>query len=449
MGSIITLSHGSGGAKSHELIEKVFMPILGEIMDFEGEDGGVFEFDFGRDSTLDSKLDSTLNSARDSGVQKGVTSTDSYIVYPLFFKGGDIGKLSVCGSSNDVTMMGGKPRYLNIGFIIEEGFDINTLKKIVESIRKECDNLGLRILSADTKVLPTFSNHTSKNLFINTTCIGNLQKEGLSAKNLSHNDAIIISGNIGAHGARIFLEQNDMQIDSNICSDCASLYPMIAPLFACDMRLSALRDATRGGLSAVLNEWAMSSNACIEIDENSVGVDNEVLGVCEMLGLEAFELANEGLCVLALPARFANDALEILKRHPLGANATIIGRVRKDFIDSMESNIDFNATCNKPSLDFNATSSFNRAVDSMNALDSVNSTESLETLDSVDSIDSTKFMDSAKSLESLDSKNITDSIKSSQKPLDRIYFQKVVLFTKYGSKRFLEYPQGELLPRIC
>lgn len=438
MGSIITLSHGSGGAKSHELIEKVFMPILGEIMDFGEEDGGVFELDFGRDSTRDSKLDSTLNSTRDSGVQKGVTSTDSYIVYPLFFKGGDIGKLSVCGSSNDVTMMGGKPCYLNIGFIIEEGFDINTLKKIAESIRKECDNLGLRILSADTKVLPTFSNHTSKNLFINTTCIGNLQKEGLSAKNLSHNDAIIISGNIGAHGARIFLEQNDMQIDSNICSDCASLYPMLAPLFACDMQLHALRDATRGGLSAVLNEWAMASNACIEIDENSVGVDNEVLGVCEMLGLEAFELANEGLCVLALPARFANDALEILKRHPLGANAAIIGRVRKDFIDSMESNIDFNAT-----------SSFNRAVDSMNALDSINSTESLESLDSVDSIDSTKFMDSAKSLESLDSKNIADSIKSSQKPLDRIYFQKVVLFTKYGSKRFLEYPQGELLPRIC
>lgn len=422
MGSIITLSHGSGGAKSHELIEKVFMPILGEIMDFEGEDGGVFELDFGRDSTLDSKLDSKRDSTLDFGMQKGVTSTDSYIVYPLFFKGGDIGKLSVCGSSNDVTMMGGKPRYLNIGFIIEEGFDINTLKKIIESIRKECDNLSLRILSADTKVLPTFSNHTSKNLFINTTCIGNLQKEGLSAKNLSHNDAIIISGNIGAHGARIFLEQNDMQIDSTICSDCASLYPMIAPLFACDIQLSALRDATRGGLSSVLNEWAMASNACIEIDENSVGVDNEVLGVCEMLGLEAFELANEGLCVLALPARLANDALEILKRHPLGANAAIIGRVRKDFIDSMESNIDFNATCNKPSLDFNATSSFNRAVDSI---------------------------DSAKSLESLDSKNIADSIKSNQKPLDRIYFQKVVLFTKYGSKRFLEYPQGELLPRIC
>ncbi|WP_052062690.1 hydrogenase expression/formation protein HypE [Helicobacter saguini] len=490
MNNIITLSHGSGGAKSHELIENVFMPILGEIMDFGGEDGGVFSLvsnDFLESSKnsmetkeakkLDSKNSIKSNKPMDfktkdskkiiessefinknsndfiessnildkdsiesknknnkklgniesknssnskeitesnnadsinkkNNCLKGVVSTDSYIVYPLFFKGGDIGKLCVCGSSNDVAMMGGKPRFLNIGFIIEEGFDINTLKKIVESIRKECDKLDLRILSADTKVLPTFSTNVpkdsiesnkdstqNKNLFINTTCIGTLQKEGLSAKNLSHNDVIIISGNIGSHGARIFLEQNNMQIDSDISSDCAALYPMLKPLFARDLGLHALRDATRGGLSAVLNEWAITSGACIEIDENSVGVDNEVQGMCEMLGLESFELANEGVCVLALKEKSAKKVLEILKSHPLGKNAAIIGRVRKDFVDSIESNLQ----------------------DSMKK----------------DSIKSSKTRD------------------TKEKPLDRIYFQKVVLFTKYGSKRFLEYPQGELLPRIC
>lgn len=362
---IITLSCGSGGADSAEFIERVFMPYLRDIMPFDSEDGAIFSIE---DSNIKSKA-----------TPKAVTSTDSYIISPLFFKGGNIGKLSICGSSNDVAMMGAKPQFINIGFIIEEGFSIARLKKIIESIRLECDNLGLQILSADTKVLPSFSASVdSKNLFINTTCIGMLQKEGLSAKNLCHNDSIILSGNIGAHGARIFLEQNNISLDSNISSDCASLYPMLEPLFSSDVSVHAMRDATRGGLSAVLNEWAHASNACIEIHEECVGIDDEVLGICEILGLEPYELANEGVCVIALPSECASKALEILKSHKLGKNAKIIGKVRKDFIESSLPSSNENGEC-----------------------------------------------------------------------LSKVYFQKVLLHTKYGSKRFLEYPQGEILPRIC
>lgn len=346
---IVTLSHGSGGAHSAKLIESVFKP-FGEIMPFSGEDSGLFSL---------------------KGV--GVSSTDSYIVNPIFFNGGDIGKLSICGSSNDVAMMGGKPLFINIGFIIEEGFKISNLKKIVESIILECKKLDIKILSADTKVLPSF-NLDSKNLLINTTCIGEQIKSGISSKNLAHNDSIILSGKIGSHGARIFLEQNNILLDNNISSDCASLYPMLEPLFKSNITIHALRDATRGGLSSVLNEWAIESDACIEINEECINVDNEVLGVCEILGLEPYDLANEGVCVLSVPKVFENDVLKILQSHKLGKNAKIIGNVRKDFIDS-----------------------------------------------------------------NLDSKNL----------LDKIYFQKVVLNTKYGAKRFLEYPQGELLPRIC
>lgn len=357
---IVTLACGSGGASSTEFINKVFMPILGDIMPFSNEDSGIFSLD-----SIESK--------------KGVTSTDSYIVHPLFFKGGDIGKLSICGSSNDVAMMGGKGRFINIGFIIEEGFDINTLKKIIESIRKECDNLNLKILSADTKVLPSFSqNKDDKNLFINTTCIGDLQKEGISAKNLQHNDAIILSGKIGSHGSRIFLEQNNMKIDGEISSDCASLYPMLEPIFRSDFSVHALRDATRGGLAAVLNEWAIASSCYIEINESAVGVEDSVLGVCEMLGLEPFDLANEGVCVMAVKRDIADEILQILRQYKLGQNAEIIGHVRKDFNTEKDSNRE-------------------------------------------------------------KKKNL----------LDRIYFQKVILNTKYGTKRFLDHPQGELLPRIC
>ncbi len=355
----VTLAHGSGGINSADFVQKVFMPYFMDIMPYANEDSGIF--------------------CNDSN--KYVTSTDSYIITPLFFSGGNIGKLCVCGSSNDVSMMGGKPLYINIGFIIEEGFEVDKIKQIAKSISIECKALNLNILSADTKVLPRIakidSNNEEKSLFITTTCIGQLEKENISANNLQKDDCIILSGKIGNHGARIFLEQNKIEIDGNIKSDCASLYPMLMSLFQSEITIHALRDATRGGLSSVLNEWAISSNACIEIYEENIVVDDEVYGVCEILGLEPYDLANEGVCVISAKEENAKDIVNILRKHELGQNATIIGRVCETF-------------------------------------DVSNKTQA----------------------------NI-------KKSLDIAYNKKVILKTKYGSKRFLEYPQGELLPRIC
>lgn len=352
---IVKLSYGSGGVDAAAFVGHVFMPYFKDIMPYANEDCGIF---VGKDD------------------RRYVTSTDSYTITPLVFSGGNIGKLCVCGSSNDVAMMGGKPLYLNIGFIIEEGFDIPLLNQIADSIAKECKMLDITILSADTKVLPKVTSQDSKEklLFINTTCIGIMEKENISAKNLKQDDCIILSGKIGNHGAQIFLEQNNIAMTSNIKSDCASLYPMLAPLLQSNIPIHAMRDATRGGLSSVLNEWAISSCACIDIYEEKVKIDSEVYGVCEMLGLEPYDLANEGVCVIAVPQEYANKALTILQQHELGKNASIIGNVCQTFMpgDSKMNNIAANT-----------------------------------------------------------------------------YYQKVVLHTKYGSKRFLEYPQGELLPRIC
>ncbi|RDU66071.1 hydrogenase expression/formation protein HypE [Helicobacter didelphidarum] len=359
---IVTLSHGSGGINSAHFIQNIFMPFFQDMMPFANEDSGIFR-------------------ANDNN-EKYVTSTDSYTINPIFFEGGDIGKLCVCGSANDVAMMGGKPTYLNIAFIIEEGFKIQELKKIIESIACECKKLDLQILAADTKVLPTFNKDLEKkNIFINTTCIGMLEKVNISAASIQHEDCIILSGKIGNHGARIFLEQNNIALESAIKSDCASLYPMLSKLFASEIPLHALRDATRGGLASVLNEWAISSKVCIEVNEEYINIDEEVRGVCEILGLEAYDLANEGVCVLALPQEYATQAITILQEHELGKYAKIIGKaIQKDIINNLK---------------------------------------------------------------------LAHSSMQDSETLEKMYLQRVVLQTKYGSKRFLEYPQGELLPRIC
>ncbi|STQ86050.1 hydrogenase expression/formation protein HypE [Helicobacter muridarum] len=354
---IVTLAHGSGGLHSAQLTQEVFMPFFEDIMPYANEDSAIF--------TIHNHKD---NISKESAL--AVTSTDSYIINPPFFAGGNIGKLSICGSSNDVAMMGAKPLFINIGFIIEEGFEIKNLKKIANSIARECKNLEMQILSADTKVLPKISQGDSQ-IFINTSCIGSLQKSGISARNLQHDDCIIISGKIGNHGATIFLEQNNMEISNNLQSDCASLYPLLENIFKSDINIHALRDATRGGIASTLNEWAIESSAYIEIFEEDINIDTEVLGVCEILGLDPYILANEGICLLAIPKCDANKTLEILQNNPLGKYAQIIGRVRKDFAHI------------------------------------------------------------------------------SSGDLDEIFFKRVAIQMKYGSKRFLEYPEGEILPRIC
>lgn len=326
----ISLAHGNGGAENNELIEKVFYKHFKNDILSKSEDSAVIE---------NGKL---------------AFSTDSFTIDPIFFNGGDIGKLSICGTCNDLAMMGAKAKYLTCSVIIEEGFSIRELEKIVKSMKMELDINNAIIVSGDTKVVPKGS---VDKIFINTTGIGEIEYKGISASNLKEDMSILVSRDIGSHGASIFASREGIKLDNNIISDCTSLYPQIKALIELGIDIVSLRDATRGGVSAVLNEWAKSSDICIEINEDSIPVQEEVRGICEILGFEAVSLANEGTFVLAVNKKDEIKALEILQK------------------------------TNKTSAIIGATS--------------------------------------------------------------KQYMKKVILNSSWGTKRFLDLPTGELLPRIC
>jgi hydrogenase expression/formation protein HypE len=301
----ITLAQGNGGAENHALIKEVFWRHLGnEILD-QGEDAALLE-----------------------ALKRPAFTTDSFTVSPLFFPGGDIGKLSVCGTCNDLAMMGAKPHYLSLSVVIEEGFEKRVLEKIVRSIKKELTPNDAIVVSGDTKVVPKGS---VDGLFITTSGIGERQCEGISIHGVRPGDAIVVSRDIGRHGAAIFAAREGMELQSSLESDCASLWPQVASLLEAGIRPHALRDATRGGLAAVLNEWAEANDLCIEIDEEEIPVSDEVRGICELLGFEPAFLANEGTFVLALDPADVASALEILEAFEGGEMAMRIGEVRGDY----------------------------------------------------------------------------------------------------------------------
>ncbi len=299
----ITLAHGNGGQENNELISKVFYKAFKNDILEKSEDAAVIH---------NGKL---------------AFSTDSFTVSPLFFPGSDIGKLAVCGTCNDLAMMGAKPKYLTCSVIIEEGFDFRSLEKIVRSMKKELEVNGAIVVSGDTKVVPRGS---VDKIFINTTGIGEIQKKGISSNNITKKDVILVSRDIGAHGATIFASREGIDMSSSLQSDCASLYPQVKALIDADIKITALRDATRGGVAAVLNEWASQSNICVEVEEDKIPISDEVNGICELLGFEAMALANEGTFVLAIEKEDASKALEILKR--TNETASIIGTVSDQYI---------------------------------------------------------------------------------------------------------------------
>ncbi len=300
MNKTITLAQGNGGQENNELISKVFYKAFtNEILE-RSEDAAII---------CDGEL---------------AFSTDSFTVSPLFFAGGDIGKLSICGTCNDLAMMGAKAKYLTCSVIIEEGFSVRELEKIVRSMKKELELNGAVIVSGDTKVVPRGS---VDKIFINTTGIGEVKKAGISSNNISEDDFILLNRDIGAHGATIFVEREGIEMSSALESDCTSLFPQVQALIDGGVNITALRDATRGGVSAVLNEWASQSDVCIEIDEEKIPVSDEVAGICEMLGFDATSLANEGTFVLAVKKEDANKALEIFKTFEKSSQACIVGRV--------------------------------------------------------------------------------------------------------------------------
>jgi hydrogenase expression/formation protein HypE len=291
---------------TQQLIESVFLPAFGNPILNERHDGAVFDLAAG----------------------KFAFTTDSYVVQPLFFPGGDIGELAVNGTVNDLAMCGAKPLYLSAGFIIEEGLPIETLERVARSMKNAAEAAGVRIVTGDTKVV----NHgKGDGLFINTAGIGRIIAEQTIAPTcVRAGDAIILSGDIGRHGIAIMAVREGLEFESGIESDCAPLNGMVLSLIEAGIEIHCLRDLTRGGLAGALVEIAEAAGLHFEIIENAIPVREDVRGACEILGFDPLYVANEGRFAAFVAGSDAEDALEILRRHPSGEAAQIIGLVHKD-----------------------------------------------------------------------------------------------------------------------
>jgi len=304
MSTKITLGHGSGGKLTQRLIDEVFKPHIHSSALDEADDAAVV----------------TL------GKERLVTTTDGFTVRPLFFPGGDIGKLAVCGTVNDLVVCGAVPRYLTAGFILEEGFEIEKLSKIVESFSQECQRAGVEVVAADTKVV---ERGKGDGVFITVTGIGHLSP-GLTpvAGRISEGDVVIVSGEIGDHGAAIVLARGELNIQADISSDCASLNDLVLPILEqSPSAVKFMRDATRGGVATVLNEIALKTGHHVHLVEEDMPVKPAVEGLCEMLGMSPWYLANEGTIVLIIAADEAPAVLKQLRSHTLGKNAAVIGEI--------------------------------------------------------------------------------------------------------------------------
>lgn len=294
----ITLSHGSGGQATSDLIDNIFAkhftnPVLNLM-----EDSAVVD-----------------------GNEKIAITTDSFVVTPLFFKGGDIGRLAVCGTVNDLLMRGAKAKYITCGFIIEEGTDTDDLEKIVESMAKTAEEAGVIIVAGDTKVI-----EGNGGIYINTTGIGFVKDNSISAYNIKDGDCVIVSGTIGDHHATILSAR--MGIENEIYSDNAPLNEMVYALQNGGIDIHCMRDITRGGLGTVLNELSLASGVQIEIEEEKIPITDEVRAFSKILGLNIMHMGNEGKMVLFVSGDQSKKALEILKSSKYALNCAIIGKVK-------------------------------------------------------------------------------------------------------------------------
>lgn len=299
----ITLAHGAGGKFSADLIREIILP------NFDNE---------------------FLNELHDGAkIGRLAMTTDSYVVRPIFFRGGDIGKLSICGTVNDLAVTGAIPKFLSVGVIIEEGFDFDDLKKIVSSMNAATNEAGVKIVTGDTKVV---GKGQADGIFINTAGIGEIiEGVDISAKKIRAGMKILISGTIGDHSVTILSERHGLELPENIQSDCAPLNKMIQEMLSVEKNIAMLRDATRGGIAAVLNEIAESANVGILLEENKIPIREEVRGVCDILGFDALELANEGKIIAVVPENSAEKILDVMRKNPYGKNSAIIGEVTENF----------------------------------------------------------------------------------------------------------------------
>jgi hydrogenase expression/formation protein HypE len=304
----ITLAHGSGGKAMRDLIDDIF----------------VRSFDNPILSQLEDQASFNLAHLMQQGDRLAFT-TDSYVVDPLFFPGSDIGELAVNGTVNDLAVSGAKPLYLTCSVILEEGLAVETLRRVAASMQAAAKKADIQIVTGDTKVV---HRGAADKLFINTAGIGVIPKGvEISARKIQPGDAVIINGELGNHGAAILIARGELALDTDIESDCQPLHSLVATILKVCPEVHAMRDATRGGLATVLNEFALSSNVGIRLNENSIPVREEVKGVCEILGLDPLYLANEGKLVVVLPSKYAEAVLAAMKSHPAGKDAAIIGEV--------------------------------------------------------------------------------------------------------------------------
>ena len=297
---IVTLDYGSGGSRTAQLIEELLLPAFQNDALAQLGDG----------ATLD--LTGPL-----------VFSTDSFVVDPIFFPGGDIGKLSVCGTVNDLAMCGGLPKHLSLAFIIEEGFPFADLRRIVTSIAETARDCGISVVTGDTKVVERGHGH---GIYINTSGIGQLAHPGLSPANIRAGDQVILSGTMGDHGTAVMLARSGLLEGGELVSDCMPLHRLAAAALACG-GVRVLRDPTRGGVATTLNEFVNGGVRSVELDEDSLPVSDSVRSACDMLGLDPLYIANEGKLLAVVAPESAQDVLNALRAQPGGEQAAIIGTV--------------------------------------------------------------------------------------------------------------------------
>lgn len=303
---IITLAHGSGGKLTHELIKKIFYKhFCNEILLEQG------------DSSILKKLDGKI-----------AVTTDSYVINPVFFPGGDIGKLSICGTINDLAVSGAKPLYIAVGFILEEGLEISELEKIVISMAQTAKACDVQIVAGDTKVV---EKGKGDKIYINTTGIGVFENSlDLTGKRIEEGDKVIVSGTLGDHGITILCEREELNFQAEIESDCNSLHLLIRDILKVSKEIKFIRDVTRGGLATTLNEIIEEKDRSIVLYQNSIPVREDVGVICEILGLDPLYIANEGKIVVIVSKEDCSKVLQTMKSNPLGKNADIIGDVVKD-----------------------------------------------------------------------------------------------------------------------
>lgn len=304
--AVVQLAHGSGGKLSRQLVEEVMWPAFANSLLEPMHDGAQFAVKPGRMAF----------------------STDSFVVKPLFFPGGDIGKLAVCGTVNDLAMNGAIPQYLSAGFILEEGFPLTQLQQIVASMAKAAKEAGVAIVTGDTKVV---EKGAAEGIYINTAGVGYIP-EGISVSGslARAGQAVIINGSIGDHSLAVMGQRHGLTLPASVTSDCAPLNGMVQELLTAVPQISVLRDPTRGGLATALNEIAGQSEVGIMLEEEQILVDSAVQAACDILGFDPVYMANEGKCLLFVEQEYTEKVLEVMHQHPYGKQARVIGTVVKE-----------------------------------------------------------------------------------------------------------------------